>query len=60
MKKVQKKKQMKKNGFINGAFIATLGIVITKIIGMLYVIPFFSFINLIISSVNFLNKSSFL
>ncbi len=44
MKKVQKKKQMKKNGFINGAFIATLGIVITKIIGMLYVIPFYAII----------------
>ena len=31
---------MKKNTFIEGAFIATLGIVIVKVIGLLYVIPF--------------------
>lgn len=31
---------MKKNTFIKGAFITTLGIVITKIMGILYVIPF--------------------
>lgn len=35
---------MKKNSFVQGAFIATLGIVITKIIGILYVIPFYSII----------------
>ena len=35
---------MKKNGFMQGAFIATFGIVITKIIGILYVIPFYSII----------------
>jgi len=31
---------MKKNSFIGGAFIATLGIFIVKVIGLLYVIPF--------------------
>lgn len=31
---------MKKNSFMEGAIIATLGIVIVKIIGLLYVIPF--------------------
>ena len=31
---------MKKNSFIGGAFIATLGIIIVKVIGLLYVIPF--------------------
>ena len=35
---------MRKNSFMHGAFIATLGIVITKIIGILYVIPFYSII----------------
>ena len=35
---------MKKNNFMQGAFIATLGIVITKIIGILYVIPFYQII----------------
>lgn len=35
---------MKKNNFIKGAFIATLGIVITKILGVLYVIPFHAII----------------
>ena len=35
---------MKKNNFIQGAFIATFGIVITKIIGILYVIPFYQII----------------
>lgn len=35
---------MKKNSFIEGAFIATLAIVITKILGVLYVIPFYSII----------------
>jgi O-antigen/teichoic acid export membrane protein len=32
---------MKKNSFMNGAFIATIAIVISKIIGVLYVIPFY-------------------
>ena len=31
---------MKKNSFIGGAFIATMGIIIVKLIGLLYVIPF--------------------
>lgn len=31
---------MKKNSFMEGAIIATLGIVIVKVIGLLYVIPF--------------------
>ena len=31
---------MKKNGFFEGAIVATLGIVIVKIIGLIYVIPF--------------------
>lgn len=32
---------MKKSGFLEGTFIATFAIVITKIMGMLYVIPFY-------------------
>ena len=36
--------KLKKNSFMQGAFVATLGIVITKIIGILYVIPFYSII----------------
>lgn len=35
---------MKKSSFVKGAFITTLGIVITKILGILYVIPFHSII----------------
>ena len=35
---------MKKNGFLEGAIIATLGIVICKIIGLVYVIPFYAII----------------
>lgn len=35
---------MKKNTFIQGAFIATFGIVLSKILGMIYVIPFYSII----------------
>ena len=35
---------MKKNNFMQGAFIATLGIVITKILGIIYVIPFYGII----------------
>ena len=37
-------KVMKKSTFIQGAFVATLGIVITKVLGILYVIPFYSII----------------
>lgn len=35
---------MKKNTFIEGTVIATLAIVFTKVLGMLYVIPFYSII----------------
>ena len=35
---------MKKNSFINGALIATIGIVITKFLGILYVVPFYAII----------------
>lgn len=35
---------MKKNGFVQGAFIATIGIVLAKVLGILYVIPFYSII----------------
>lgn len=37
-------KKIKKNSFIQGAFIATLGIVLCKVIGILYVIPFYDII----------------
>lgn len=33
-------KKMKKNSLVEGAIVATLGIVIVKVIGLLYVIPF--------------------
>ena len=36
--------KLKKNTFIQGAFIATLGIVISKILGIIYVIPFYAVI----------------
>ncbi len=36
--------KLKKSGFLEGAFIATLCIIITKIIGILYVIPFYKII----------------
>ncbi len=36
--------KLKKNTFIQGAFIATLGIVISKILGIIYVIPFYAII----------------
>ena len=35
---------MKKNSFMQGAFIATLGIVLSKILGIVYVIPFYDII----------------
>lgn len=35
---------MKKSGFLEGTIIATLAIIITKIMGMLYVIPFYSMV----------------
>jgi len=36
--------RMKKNSFVEGALIATLAVIITKVLGMLYVIPFYSII----------------
>jgi O-antigen/teichoic acid export membrane protein len=36
---------MKKNGFMEGSFIATFGIVLCKIIGLIYVIPFYAMIS---------------
>ena len=41
---MKKNTKLKKNGFLQGAFIATFGIIISKILGMLYVIPFYSII----------------
>ena len=35
---------MKKNGFLEGAFIATISVIICKILGLIYVIPFYSII----------------
>ena len=37
-------KKLKRNSYLQGAFVATFGIVISKILGMLYVIPFYSII----------------
>lgn len=36
--------KLKKNSFMQGALVATIGIVICKILGILYVIPFYSII----------------
>lgn len=41
---VMKKRKLTKNNFMQGAFIATFGIVLTKVIGILYVIPFYQII----------------
>ena len=35
---------MKKNSFVEGAVIATIAVIVTKILGMLYVIPFYRII----------------
>lgn len=42
--KNSKVKKLKRHNFMQGAFIATLGIILCKIIGMLYVIPFYAII----------------
>ena len=42
--KGKKTQKYKKNSFMQGAFIATFGIILCKIIGMLYVIPFYAII----------------
>lgn len=39
-----KRSNLKRNNFLQGAFIATIGIVLCKIIGVLYVIPFYAII----------------
>lgn len=36
---------MKKNSFMEGSFIATIGIIVCKVIGLLYVIPFYAMIS---------------
>ena len=40
----KKKVGISKSGFVKGAFIATLGIVLTKVLGIVYVIPFHAII----------------
>lgn len=42
--KNRKDNKLKRHGFMQGAFVATFGIILCKIIGMLYVIPFYSII----------------
>lgn len=37
---------MKRSSFVEGTFIATLAIVLTKILGMLYVIPFYAMVGI--------------
>ena len=37
-------KNLKKSSFLEGAFIATLCIIISKILGVIYVIPFYDII----------------
>lgn len=41
---MKRDKTMYKNSFVKGAFITTIGIVITKLLGILYVIPFHAII----------------
>jgi len=41
---MKNKDEMRKNSFVQGAFIATVGVVISKILGIVYVIPFHSVI----------------
>ena len=49
---------MKKNGFIEGTIVATLGILIVKIIGVIYVIPFNAIIEIKDGGNNPNNKST--
>ena len=37
-------KKLEKSNFIEGAFIATFCIIITKILGVIYVIPFYGIV----------------
>ena len=39
---------MKKTNFMSGAIIATLGIIACKVLGLVYVIPFYSIIVMLI------------
>ena len=41
---MKKSKQLHKSSFIEGTIVATLAIIITKILGMVYVIPFYSLV----------------
>lgn len=41
---MKKYSRLKKSNFMQGAFIATMGIVISKILGIIYVIPFYSIV----------------
>ncbi len=41
---MKKSKQLHKSSFIEGTVVATLAIIITKILGMVYVIPFYSLV----------------
>lgn len=41
---MKKDKSMRKSSFLNGAMVVTVGIVLTKILGILYVIPFHAII----------------
>ena len=43
---MKNKIQVKRSSFLEGTFIATVAIVITKILGMLYVIPFYKMIGI--------------
>ena len=47
-KTTTKKKKLTKNTFVQGAFISTLGIVISKILGIIYVIPFHAIVKVIV------------
>ena len=44
MNTLKKKNELKKNSFVQGAFIASFGVIISKMLGILYVIPFHSVI----------------
>lgn len=41
---IMKYSRLKRSNFMQGAFIATMGIVISKILGIIYVIPFYSIV----------------
>lgn len=41
---MKKEKKLKRSNYLQGAFIATFGIVLSKILGIIYVIPFYAII----------------